>query len=121
MTVEVFFDFICPWCRIGKRNLEADVSRTGASRIFWRNQEAGPTRPAAVCRTRNIASAAFRTSCSTSGTRFREPILPVTKAACRIFIAAVPGPLPNRFTAPYACRNYAICVEAVSDRERLLS
>jgi len=32
VTVDVHFDFICPWCLIGKRNLEAAVSRLASLR-----------------------------------------------------------------------------------------
>jgi predicted DsbA family dithiol-disulfide isomerase len=27
ILIEVYFDFICPWCLIGKRNLDTAVSR----------------------------------------------------------------------------------------------
>ena len=51
MTVEVFFDFICPWCLIGKRNLEAVISRfTGLRpdvllKVLWRSHQLLPYTP----------------------------------------------------------------------------
>ncbi|SAL80592.1 DSBA oxidoreductase [Caballeronia arvi] len=51
MTVEVFFDFICPWCLIGKRNLEAAISRFAALRpdvrlkVLWRSHQLLPWIP----------------------------------------------------------------------------
>jgi len=32
VTVDVHFDFVCPWCLIGKRNLDAAVSRLASLR-----------------------------------------------------------------------------------------
>lgn len=51
MTVEVFFDFICPWCLIGKRNLEAAITRfTGLQpdvrvEVLWRSHQLLPYTP----------------------------------------------------------------------------
>lgn len=51
MTVEVFFDFICPWCLIGKRNLEAAISRFTVLRpdvlvkVLWRSHQLLPNAP----------------------------------------------------------------------------
>jgi predicted DsbA family dithiol-disulfide isomerase len=51
MTVEVFFDFICPWCLIGKRNLEAAISRFAGLRpdvllkVLWRSHQLLPYTP----------------------------------------------------------------------------
>src|SRR5206468_12331107 len=51
LTVEVFFDFICPWCLIGKRNLEAAITRfTGLRpdvqlRVLWRSHRLLPFTP----------------------------------------------------------------------------
>ncbi|SAL86649.1 DSBA oxidoreductase [Caballeronia arvi] len=32
LTVDVHFDFVCPWCLIGKRNLDAAIRRLGSLR-----------------------------------------------------------------------------------------
>jgi predicted DsbA family dithiol-disulfide isomerase len=51
MTVEVFFDFICPWCLIGKRNLEAAIARFTELRpdvslkVLWRSHQLLPYTP----------------------------------------------------------------------------
>ena len=51
LTIEAFFDFICPWCLIGKRNLDAAVSRFARSRpdvqvkIQWRSHQLLPWTP----------------------------------------------------------------------------
>ena len=51
LTIEAFFDFICPWCLIGKRNLDAAVSRFASSRpdvqvkLQWRSQQLLPWTP----------------------------------------------------------------------------
>lgn len=51
LTIEAFFDFICPWCLIGKRNLDAAVSRFAQSRpevkvkVQWRSHQLLPWTP----------------------------------------------------------------------------
>lgn len=51
MTVEVFFDFICPWCLIGKRNLEAAITGLADLRpdvlvnVLWRSHQLLPYTP----------------------------------------------------------------------------
>ncbi|SAK56607.1 DSBA oxidoreductase [Caballeronia hypogeia] len=51
MTIEVFFDFICPWCLIGKRNLEAAITRFASLRpdvrlkVLWRSHQLLPYTP----------------------------------------------------------------------------
>lgn len=51
LKIEVFFDFICPWCLIGKRNLDMAVSRFASSRpdvrvqVEWRSHELLPWTP----------------------------------------------------------------------------
>jgi predicted DsbA family dithiol-disulfide isomerase len=52
LDVEVWFDFICPWCLIGKRNLEAALFLLGARRprvvptMHWNSQPLLPLTPA---------------------------------------------------------------------------
>ena len=51
MTVEVFFDFVCPWCLIGKRQLDAAVRKLAELRpdvqlhIVWRSHALLPDTP----------------------------------------------------------------------------
>jgi predicted DsbA family dithiol-disulfide isomerase len=52
LTVEVFFDFVCPWCLIGKRQLDAAARRLAELRpdvrlrIVWRSHCLLPDTPA---------------------------------------------------------------------------
>ncbi|ARN22812.1 DsbA family oxidoreductase [Piscinibacter gummiphilus] len=52
LDVEVWFDFICPWCLIGKRQLEEALARYRALhpqrpvRVHWRSQQLLPDVPA---------------------------------------------------------------------------
>ncbi|RKE39604.1 putative DsbA family dithiol-disulfide isomerase [Paraburkholderia sp. BL23I1N1] len=51
VTVDVHFDFICPWCLIGKRNLDAAVSRLASLRpdvgvkVRWHSHQLLPDTP----------------------------------------------------------------------------
>ena len=50
MKIEIWSDVVCPWCYIGKRNLE--VALTGFEHadqveIEWRSYELDPSTPAA--------------------------------------------------------------------------
>ncbi|WP_232071916.1 DsbA family oxidoreductase [Paraburkholderia pallida] len=51
LRVEFYFDFVCPWCLIGKRNLEAAISALEARQprmnvqIVWRPVELLPHTP----------------------------------------------------------------------------
>ena len=51
LAVEVHFDFVCPWCLIGKRQLDAAVRRFEAARpetrvkLEWRSQQLLPATP----------------------------------------------------------------------------
>jgi predicted DsbA family dithiol-disulfide isomerase len=51
LKVTAFFDFICPWCLIGKRNLDAAVSRFASSQpdvqvtVQWRSHQLLPQTP----------------------------------------------------------------------------
>ena len=51
LKIEAFFDFICPWCLIGKRNLDAAVARFNSSRpevqvkVQWRSHQLLPWTP----------------------------------------------------------------------------
>lgn len=51
MTIEVFLDFICPWCLIGKRNLETALRRFAQLRpdvpiqVLWRSHQLLPGTP----------------------------------------------------------------------------
>jgi Predicted dithiol-disulfide isomerase involved in polyketide biosynthesis len=51
VTVDVHFDFICPWCLIGKRNLDAAVSRLASLRpdvsvkVRWHSHQLLPGTP----------------------------------------------------------------------------
>ncbi|WP_375739883.1 DsbA family oxidoreductase [Pseudomonas boanensis] len=52
LLIEVAFDFICPWCLIGKRNLERALKLLAASRpgvpvrVLWRGVQLLPDLPA---------------------------------------------------------------------------
>ena len=49
MRVEVWSDVVCPWCYIGKRQLEAALDRFGHGdkvSVEWRSFELDPTAPA---------------------------------------------------------------------------
>ncbi|CAD6507873.1 DsbA family oxidoreductase [Paraburkholderia sabiae] len=51
LSIEIYFDFICPWCLIGKRNLETAMRRFAALRpdvrlnLVWRSRELLPSTP----------------------------------------------------------------------------
>jgi predicted DsbA family dithiol-disulfide isomerase len=51
LTVAVYFDLICPWCLIGKRNLEAAIALLGESdptlsvKVDWRSAQLLPRLP----------------------------------------------------------------------------
>ncbi|MGO4814771.1 DsbA family oxidoreductase [Cupriavidus sp. 2MCAB6] len=51
LTIEVFFDFVCPWCLIGKRNLQVAASRLAEARpdvslkLLWRSHQLLPDTP----------------------------------------------------------------------------
>ncbi|MFP4890243.1 DsbA family oxidoreductase [Paraburkholderia sp. EG304] len=51
LKIETFFDFVCPWCLIGKRNLDVAVSRFESSRpdvrvsVQWRSHQLLPGMP----------------------------------------------------------------------------
>ena len=51
LTIDVFFDFVCPWCLIGKRNLDTAVSRfVGLQpdlqvKVRWRSHQLLPYTP----------------------------------------------------------------------------
>lgn len=53
LSIEVFFDFICPWCLIGKRQLERALARLRAARpdvkveLGWHGVQLLPDLPAA--------------------------------------------------------------------------
>ena len=52
LDVEIWFDFICPWCLIGRRNLEAALFLLAARRpkvvpaLRWHSQPLLPQTPA---------------------------------------------------------------------------
>ena len=51
MKIEIWSDVVCPWCYVGKRNLEAalaDFPHAGQVTIEWRSFELDPTTPARV-------------------------------------------------------------------------
>ncbi len=51
MKVEIWSDVVCPWCYIGKRNLEtalADFAHADEVEIAWRSFELDPTTPKVV-------------------------------------------------------------------------
>lgn len=51
LTIDAFFDFICPWCLIGKRNLEKAIAVFGGLRpdaqvkVRWRSHQLLPYTP----------------------------------------------------------------------------
>jgi predicted DsbA family dithiol-disulfide isomerase len=46
IEVEVWSDFVCPWCYIGKRRLETALARfDGAVSVQWRSFQLDPTTP----------------------------------------------------------------------------
>jgi predicted DsbA family dithiol-disulfide isomerase len=48
VTVDIISDVVCPWCYVGKRNLEAAVERSGrAVELHWRPFQLDPTIPPA--------------------------------------------------------------------------
>jgi predicted DsbA family dithiol-disulfide isomerase len=53
VRIEAFFDFICPWCLIGKRNLDVAVARFASDRpdvqvkVQWRSHQLLPWTPLA--------------------------------------------------------------------------
>ena len=51
MLIEIWSDVVCPWCYIGKRNLEAalaEFEHADEITIEWRSYELDPTTPARV-------------------------------------------------------------------------
>ena len=51
VTIDVHFDFVCPWCLIGKRNLDAAISRFASLRpdvsvkVRWHSHQLLPDMP----------------------------------------------------------------------------
>ena len=51
VTVDVHVDFVCPWCLIGKRNLDAAISRFASLRpdvsvnVRWHSHQLLPDTP----------------------------------------------------------------------------
>jgi predicted DsbA family dithiol-disulfide isomerase len=51
LQIELFFDFVCPWCLIGKRNVSAAVGRLAELRpdvhtkVVWRSHQLLPDTP----------------------------------------------------------------------------
>ncbi|EHP40631.1 thioredoxin, dsba oxidoreductase family protein [Cupriavidus basilensis OR16] len=51
LTIEVYFDFVCPWCLIGKRHLHTAMSRLAEMRpdvdlsVLWRSHQLRPDTP----------------------------------------------------------------------------
>src|ERR1700709_1906501 len=51
LTVDAHFDFVCPWCLVGKRNLDAAVSRLASLRpevsvkVRWHSHQLLPDTP----------------------------------------------------------------------------
>ena len=46
MQVEVWFDFVCPWCYIGKRRLEKAIAafdHAGEVEVIWRSFQLDPS------------------------------------------------------------------------------
>jgi predicted DsbA family dithiol-disulfide isomerase len=51
MRIDVWSDVACPWCYVGKRNLEAALAATGIeAELHWRAFELDPAAPKAVDR-----------------------------------------------------------------------
>ena len=53
MKIEVWSDVVCPWCYVGKRNLEAalgEFEHADQVTVAWRSYELDPTTPARVDR-----------------------------------------------------------------------
>jgi len=51
MLIEIWSDVVCPWCYIGKRNLEAALAEFDHAEevvVEWRSYELDPTTPARV-------------------------------------------------------------------------
>jgi predicted DsbA family dithiol-disulfide isomerase len=51
MLVEIWSDVVCPWCYVGKRNLEAalgEFDHADRVTVAWRSYELDPTTPARV-------------------------------------------------------------------------
>ena len=51
MLVEIWSDVVCPWCYVGKRNLEAALAQFDHAdrvNVVWRSFELDPTTPARV-------------------------------------------------------------------------
>ena len=49
MRIEVWSDVVCPWCYVGKKNLEVALSRfehAGDVEVVWRSFELDPAAPA---------------------------------------------------------------------------
>ena len=47
MRIDVWSDVACPWCYVGKRNLESALAETGLeAEVHWRAFELDPTAPA---------------------------------------------------------------------------
>ena len=53
MKIEIYSDIVCPWCYIGKRQIDAAVAERAkagdpvAPRIIWRPFQLNPQMPAA--------------------------------------------------------------------------
>lgn len=48
MKLEIWSDVVCPWCYVGKRNLEAALAQfphAGSVEIVWRSYELDPSAP----------------------------------------------------------------------------
>ncbi|TDN57846.1 DsbA family oxidoreductase [Paraburkholderia sp. BL10I2N1] len=130
LTVEVYFDFICPWCLIGKRNLEAAIRQLAEVRpdvrveVSWISHQLLPDTPASgipyqsfyVARLGSPEAVAARRAQvqragDAAGVRFafdRIELLPNTTGAHRLFawaraqgIAAGQAAVVERLFAAY--------------------
>jgi predicted DsbA family dithiol-disulfide isomerase len=61
MTIDVTSDVICPWCYVGKRNLEKAIALTGHGevRVRWHPFQLNPAMPKAGMNRRDYRTAKF--------------------------------------------------------------
>ena len=99
MLIEIFSDIVCPWCYIGKRNLDValDILACKDIELIWRPYQLYPNVPTEGVDRREFVRARF--GADARADRIPEPIAGEAKAAGLEFNFAGIKTTPNTFQA----------------------